>query len=46
MRRLERGQEHCDFGNRGPGHPAVLRVRPELRFEHGQLVDRAARSEE
>jgi hypothetical protein len=40
------GQEHRDFGKRGPAHPAVLRVSPELRFEHGQLFDCAARSEE
>jgi hypothetical protein len=33
MRRLERGQQHRDFGKCGPGDPAVLRVSPELRFE-------------
>jgi hypothetical protein len=39
-------EEDCDFGKLGPAHPAVLRVGPELRLEYGQLVDRAARSEE
>jgi hypothetical protein len=38
VRRLERGQEHRDFGKLTPEHPPVFRVGPELRFEHGQFV--------
>ena len=46
MRRLERGQEHRDLGELGPGHPPVFRVGSELRFEHRQHTGCAVRSEE
>jgi hypothetical protein len=41
VKRLERGQEHRDFGKLDPAHPPIFRVGPELRFEHGQFVDRS-----